>query len=129
MPGGECRALTRGDFRLEGEQPGVRCRASISKNAKDSFQYLKLETAAELRLLFANKLPAATAFNVPRERTVMDMLRADLADARAPWIRAAENDPAEHQRRMEGNFLKTVDGRGQRLDFHSLRHSAGAWLA
>jgi len=57
------------------------------------------------------------------------MLRADLADAREAWLRAAEHDGSERQRRTQSDFLIDKNHEGEILDFHSLRHTCGAWLA
>ena len=57
------------------------------------------------------------------------MLRADLADARRAWLRGARHDPEEYARREQSDFLCPVNHEGESLDFHSLRHTCGAWLA
>src|SRR5205085_4053080 len=72
---------------------------------------------------------AASVFAMPAKWEVADMLRADLADARAAWLRAAEKDPAEYAKRSQGDFLAIVNQSGAALDFHALRHTCGAWLA
>jgi hypothetical protein len=56
------------------------------------------------------------------------MLRADLADARRLWLKAA-TDSEERMRREQSDFLSDVNHEKERLDFHSLRHTCGAWLA
>ena len=56
------------------------------------------------------------------------MLRADLAAARAAWLKEAP-DEAERARREKSDFLLPTNHGGEHLDFHSLRHTCGAWLA
>ncbi len=62
--------------------------------------------------MFGN-LPGATA----------RMLKSDLAAARAEWIKAAEDDPAEQERRNRSDFLKHTDADGRVIDFHATRHT------
>ncbi len=126
---GELRSLTRGRLFLEGPQPYVTCKAGSTKNRKDARQYVQADLAAELRTLAATKAPGATVFAMPCETDVARMLRFDLATARREWLKAAEHDPAEHARRLESDFLGTVNHEGETLDFHALRHTCGAWLA
>ena len=57
------------------------------------------------------------------------MLRADLAEARYRWLEEAKPDPEEYERRTESDVLAVVNHEGERLDFHALRHTGGAWRA
>ncbi len=57
------------------------------------------------------------------------MLRDDLAAARKAWLNEAKSDPEERLRREQGDFLAATNHEGERFDFHSLRHTCGAWLA
>ena len=57
------------------------------------------------------------------------MLRRDLDDARTQWLADAETEPNEHSTRQESDFLMVKNHGGEILDFHSLRHTCGAWLA
>ena len=54
------------------------------------------------------------------------MLRCDLAEARRQWLQAAGDD---RMTREQSDFLVTTNHEGEVLDFHSLRHTCGAWLA
>ncbi len=56
-------------------------------------------------------------------------IRDDLAAARAAWIDSAKGDAQEHLRREQSDFLTATNHEGEHLDFHSLRHTCGAWLA
>jgi len=57
------------------------------------------------------------------------MLRADLAEARKIWLAEARSDPDEYARREQSDFLVATNHDGEVLDFHSLKHTCGAWLA
>ena len=50
-------------------------------------------------------------------------------DARRAWLDAAQSDSEEQIHRERSDFLLEVNHDGERLDFHSLRHTCGAWLA
>jgi integrase len=126
---GELRSLTRGRLFLDARSPYITCKAGSTKNRKDARQYIAPELAADLRLHVATKLPKAPVFNMPHAFEVADMLRDDVEQARNAWLREAEKDPDEYKRREQSDFLAGVNHEGEALDFHSLRHSCGAWLA
>jgi len=125
----ELRSLTRGQLFLEAEPPYVTCKAGSTKNSKSARQYIQTDLAAELRQNVATKAPAAPVFAMPHEADVAEMLRKDLADARREWLRASQDNPDEHARRQENDFLVPMNHEGEVLDFHALRHTCGAWLA
>ncbi len=125
----ELRSLSRGRLFLDGDQPFVTCKAGSTKNRKDARQYIQPALAQELLDHIATKAPKAPVFSMPDETEVASMLRADLADARRAWIKGARRDPKEHTRRQQSDFLVDVNHEGEVLDFHSLRHTCGAWLA
>ena len=66
---------------------------------------------------------------MPPRTDVAEMFRADVADARQDWLKAAKQDAKEYLRRGESDFLGEKNHEGEFLDFHSLRHTCGAWLA
>jgi integrase len=125
----ELRSLTRGCLFLEDNQPFITCKAGTTKNRKDARQYIQLALAKELLAYINTKTHMAPVFKMPEETVVAAMLRADLADARREWIKEARNDPEEHIRRQQSDFLAEVNHEGETLDFHSLRHTCGAWLS
>lgn len=125
----ELRSLTRGRLFLDAHEPFITCKAGSTKNSKDARQYIQRDLADELQNHIATKAPQAPVFSMPKPFDVADMLRADLGDARQAWLRAAEHDPDEHQRRLQSDFLADVNHDGEVLDFQSLRHCTGAWLA
>lgn len=124
----ECRSLTRGRLFLDGERPYVTCKARSTKNKKDARQYIQPDLAAELMAHIAIKAPKAPVFAMPRETYVAEMFHADLADARKEWLNSTKN-PEERIKREQSDFLLATNHEGEKADFHSLRHTCGAWLA
>jgi integrase len=125
----ELRSLTKADLFLSGEKPYVRCRAESTKNKYEARQYIQADLASELRALVANKTPGAAVFGMPVAFDVAAMLRGDLADARKRWLDEVKHDAEARQKREESDFLTPMNHDGEELDFHSLRHTTGAWLA
>jgi hypothetical protein len=125
----ELRSLTRVDLFLAGDKPYVRCRAENTKNKHEATQYIQADLAADLRTLVATKTPTANVFTMPNEWNVADMLRADLAAARKQWLDEMKHDPDARAKREESDFLAVTNDQGESLDFHSLRHTCGSWLA
>ena len=125
----ELRSLTKSDLFLAGDKPYVRCRAENAKNDQGARQYIQGDVAAELRRIVATKTPTAPVFAMPNEWDVADMLRADLAAARKQWLDEVKHDPDARAKREESDFLAVGNHDGEMLDFHSLRHTCGSWLA
>jgi integrase len=125
---GECRSLTRGRLLLDDDQPYIVCKARSTKNKKDARQYIQPGLAGELAQHIGTKAFAAPVFTMPDETNVARMFRADLADARRAWLGSTQ-DPAERLRREQSDFLQAANHDGEKADFHSLRHTTGAWLA
>ncbi len=102
---GELRSLTVSSFDLGGLTVTVEARHS--KRRRQDTLPLRPETAGDLRVFFAGKLPKAKAFRMPHKDRVSDMIQADLAEAGIPY----------------------VDESGRYADFHGLRHTTGSFLA
>ena len=126
---GELRSLTRGRLYLDAELPYITCKAGSTKNKKDARQYIQKALATELRDQVNRKAPGASVFAMPPRYDVAAMLRADLDAARRAWLKAAEGDSEERLHREQSDFLVVVNNDKEALDFHSLRHTCGAWLA
>lgn len=126
---GELRTLTRGSMFLDDAQPHIRCKAGNTKNRKPACQYIKSPLASQLKEHLSDRMPTAPVFHMPPTRRVADMLHQDLAAARAAWLAEAIADPNEYIKREQRDFLLIENHDGERLDFHSLRHTCGAWAA
>jgi len=125
----ELRSLTRGRLFLDTDEPFITCKAGSTKNRKDARQHIQPALAEMLLNHIATKAPQTPVFNMPPRPEVAEMFRADVADARHAWVKAAKQDPEEHVRRLQSDFLGEKNHEGEWLDFHSLRHACGAWLA
>jgi len=126
---GELRSLTRGRLYVDRDDPYVACKSRSTKNSEDAYQYIQPELADDLKAHIALKSPTAPVFNLPHETDMAHMFRGDLADSRNAWLQEARNDPDEYCRREQSDFLADTNHNGERIDFHSLRHTCGAWLA
>jgi integrase len=117
---GEIRTLTRGSFRLDGNDPMVTVTAVATKSKRPAILPLRTKLARSLSDHLATKTPAAAAFALP-EKTAK-MLRADLADTRGKWLKGAKT-PQDRKEREEKTFLAYRDDADRVADFHCLRHS------
>ena len=125
----ELRQLTRGRMFLDVEPPYIACKAGTTKNGKTAKQYLESHLAGELRDYLSTRANGTRVFPMPHETSTARVLRADLAEARAAWLKEAEEDADELERREASDFLLPTNDEGESFDFHSLRHTCGAWLA
>ena len=125
----ELRSLTRGRLYFDSEQPYVTCKGRSTKNGKDARQYIQPELATNLKAHIRTKSPKAPVFSLPHESSIAQMLRDDLSEARKRWQQKAKDDPQTYAQRQESDFLADTNHEGEVLDFHSLRHTCGSWLA
>jgi len=63
-----------------------------------------------------------------------DMIRADMNVARNAWLDTSGDKPAAKNAKKKilaehPDFLMVADSDAERIDFHALRHTCGAWLA
>ncbi len=123
----EIRSLTRGKLHLTSSPPFVMVDAKRTKNSKPARQYIQPELAAELKAHVASKLGGAGVFNMPVREDVAEMLRDDMAAARAVWL-ATFKEPQQKIEAEASDFLKPLDSEGETLDFHALRHTCASWL-
>jgi len=117
----ELRSLTRRSFHL-GDNPNVTIAAAYAKNRRQDTLPLKPDTAEALDRHFADKMPTAPAFAMPKSDKIIDLMTADLAAARAAWIADAGSQD-ERDQREAGTFLMYRDDAGRCADFHALRHT------
>jgi integrase len=125
----ELRSLTRASAVVDAPRPYIRVSAADTKNSKAAQQFIDRPLGEALRAHVQGKTPAAELFGLPHESTLARMLREDLEAARGEWLKAAKDDAEERTRREQSDFLTAENHEGQYLDFHSLRHTCGAWLA
>ena len=125
----ELRSLTRTSVVLDATRPYVRVKGADTKNGKAAQQFIDRELAEALRGHMTAKTPAARLFPMPDRTWLARMLRADLATARKAWLDDAERDAEELTRREQSDFLAEKNHAGEWFDFHSLRHTCGAWLS
>ncbi len=124
----ELRSLKRGSFTF-GDRPFVRVASASTKNSQVAYQYIDSGLAGDLERYLASKHPNAAAFTLPSASRVVDMIRDDLQAGRQLWLDEVKANPQEYSQRLESDFLEITNGVGQCFDFHSLRHTCGAWLA
>lgn len=124
----EIRALTFQNCHLSMDPPYVTLGAKSTKNSKGARQYLTRPLADELKQFGHGRPPRAPLFELCSQSNMARMLRTDLRAARDNWITELD-DSEEQKRRKESDFLAVQNFAGEKLDFHSLRHTCGAWLA
>ena len=122
----EIAQLTKGRLMLSQQPPFILASAKSTKNRKQARQYIQPELAIELRNLTSMKVGESLVFDMPHKTDVAGMFRGDLEAARKAWIESVKGD--ERKKREESDFLKAEDSNGERLDFHSLRHTTASWL-
>ena len=125
----EIRQLRVAKCQLNSSPPHIICRASTTKNRKDARQFIEDQLAERLRDHIKSRPAKGHLFKFPHETNLARGLRSDLANARVAWLDDAREDPAELTRRENSDFLLATNYAGEIFDFHSLRHTCGAWLA
>src|SRR4029453_8837124 len=66
---------------------------------------------------------------MPSKYHMAEMLRRDLAAARAKWIEQKGVTDEERERRQRSDFLADVNHQGEHAVFYSTRHGHGTALA
>lgn len=123
----ELRSLTRGKLQLTANPPFIIATASSTKNKKLARQYVTHDLASELAELSRAKLAGTPVFRMPQPWDVVEMFRADLADARKAWL-GQFLDAKLIVENESSDFLQPIDSDGEHLDFHALRHTTATWL-
>lgn len=124
----EIRSLEKGSLNLDSDAPYITCKPEATKNRQPARQYIQPELAARLKSHVSKKTRSAPVFNLPHESNLARMLREDLGEARMAWLIEAIDDKPEYAKREQSDFLVVTNHKGEILDFHSLRHTCGAWL-
>lgn len=98
---GTVRKLTVGDFDVSANPAIVTCPAKSMKRRKLHPQVVHSALVETLNKRFKDKPATATAFTMPSRFDMADMLRADLAEARALWLKDAATDQERPERAAE----------------------------
>jgi integrase len=120
--------LTNARLFLDGDRPYVTVKARSTKNKQDARQYIRQPLAQALSAHRDGQPSKAPVFSLPDRTRMAQMLRDDVAAARKAWIDEAYC-LRERNLREQSDFLLEQNHSGECLDFHSLRHTCGAWLA
>jgi integrase len=121
----EIKSLKRNNFDFK--RLSVKVDAQDTKNKRPALLPVKAAMMGKIKQHLSNKLPTATAFNIPD--AAAKMLRKDMNRARQEWIDAAADNADEHLSRTDSDFLKVETTHQGKVDFHSLRHTFGTLLA
>jgi hypothetical protein len=111
------RALLVKDFNLDADPPIVTTHAKYVKRRKTHTQVFRPALATDLRERFKSNLPAAAAIKMPSKYHMAEMLRRDLAAARAAWIQAAGQNEKEREARQRSDFLADLNNKGEKAVF------------
>ena len=75
-------------------------------------------------------MPGAKVFDLPRLDQMAEMLRRDVDYVCTLWREDVEQNAGKQAILVEHpDFLRSLDSANERIDFHALRHTCGAWLA
>jgi len=137
---GELASLESSSLKLSGDPPVIELEAAYSKRRRRDAQPIPewlvtkvMEWLATKPVSKAQTIPLATKGATMKRPPspklwpgswpdrAAEMLRADLAAARAAWIEEAPT-VEEQQEREESSALQYEDQFGQVFDFHALRH-------
>ncbi len=125
----ELQSMTPEGFNLDGDTPTATVQAACTKNRKAAVQPLLLDVAEALRDYLASKPFGVPLWpdnpKAPAESWRLhgaEMIRADLAEARAQWLSGFQ-DARQRAQGEQGDFLAYRDAEGRYADFHALRHS------
>jgi integrase len=109
-------------FNFESDPPTLTAEAGYSKRRRTDVMPIRVDLAKRIQDWIASKKkldPTKPLVNIALKRTT-EMLKKDLAAARAAWITESP-DAEEHKRRERSTFLKYQNDQGQYADFHALR--------
>lgn len=124
----EIRHLRVGQLFLDQDKPHAFLPADATKNEQEARQRITPDLAGRMAEMLKRlkRKPRNLVFTLHTPNTAI-MVRSDLKRARKAWLRSLPADQVESAEASD--FLQIVDSRGQRFDFHALRHTCGAWLA
>lgn len=125
---GEIRDLTPGKLHLDKAPYFVLVPAGTSKNRKQARQYITAGLREKLREHLKSVEPGNALFTLPHRTDIATMLRRDLVAAKEAWVAECKTEKQQEERR-KSEFLAPENHEKQKIDFHALRHTCGAWLA
>lgn len=120
----ELFSLTKSAFVFRETLPGVRVKATNSKNAKNAIQPLSPSIISILQPFVEAKEKATDLLFPDRPDNMADVIRYDLKIARQIWINEASTDAEKKKREQHDSFLKATNADGEKVDFHATRHTA-----
>lgn len=120
-----CLSLSKASFFVDPKlvSPYVRLGAAFNKNGKDRDQKIRKDLAALLFEWLKSKPDTGLLWNAPKHAHLELLVKRDLEAARAAWLKEAEGDAKETERREKSSFLLYQDHAGRYADFHGLRHT------
>jgi integrase len=118
----ELRSLTPASFRLDDDPPAIALHAASSKHRRDDVQPIRPDLAELLRGWLDDRTADAPLWPGKWQKDGARMIRGDLRQAKARWIKTA-HDRQERRKRRDAEFLAVADDAGRVVDFHSLRVS------
>ncbi len=122
---GELRKITWGDIDLADRY--LRVRIGVGKASREDV--IPLHGQLVEALTDAKPTAAGPADRVFPTMPTIRRFYLDLERARAAWIKEAERDANEHERREQSDFLAKVDSAGRWVDLHAMRTTLSTNLA
>ena len=107
-------------------EPAVRLSKADEKNRKGSSLPISAALAAIMADTSGTERRRCRVWVPPATHTA-EMIKADLADARAAWLKEIPEGEAR-DKAAATSFLAERDEAGRKIDFHALRHTRGVWL-
>lgn len=126
----ELRELQIHNLGTDGKQAWLTLRAESTKNKSAAKQFITLDLHRRLAdfIKATERHGADPLFQMCNPGNTSRMIVRDLERARQAWINQTD-DKQERTRREASDFLRRANFAGEKFDFHSLRHTCGAWLA
>lgn len=121
----ELRSLQRSDLRPRDGKAVLFLNGRFTKNREEAWIDIEDDLEAALRASLASDPRRRNLLKTCNETEESRLLAHDLAAARAAWL--AESPDDERAERDASDFLLRDNAAGEHLDFHSLRHTFGAW--
>lgn len=125
----EIQSLRVTSLHLEATRPFIRLKSTDAKNKKGAEQFLTQSLTTSLKAMLFTKPPGSPLFVISDPVRLAEILRDDCKAARSAWLDEPKLTVAVKKERMLSDFLSPTNHDKETLDFHSLRHTCGAWLA